>query len=68
LLRGALLTGAAYHAGKLFEVDKTTNLATIFPSVLEEFRQRYLTATRRAASPPTAGIASRCARKTAREP
>jgi VWFA-related protein len=32
----------SFTAGRLFEVDKTANLAAIFLGVLEEFRQRYL--------------------------
>ncbi len=32
----------SFTAGRLFEVDKTANLASIFLGVLEEFRQRYL--------------------------
>ena len=32
----------SFTAGRLFEVEKTTNLKSIFLSVLEEFRHRYL--------------------------
>ena len=33
---------ASLSGGRLFEMDKTANLATTFVSILEEFRQRYL--------------------------
>ena len=32
----------SFTGGRLFEVEKTANLGSIFLSVLEEFRQRYL--------------------------
>ena len=32
----------SFTGGRLFEIEKTANLSTIFLSVLEEFRQRYL--------------------------
>ena len=32
----------ALTGGRLFEVEKATNLSTIFLTMLEEFRQRYL--------------------------
>jgi len=32
----------SFTGGRLFEVEKTANLASIFLGVLEEFRQRYL--------------------------
>ncbi len=32
----------SFTGGRLFEVEKTTNLGSIFLSVLEEFRDRYL--------------------------
>jgi VWFA-related protein len=32
----------SFSGGQLFEIEKTANLSSIFLSVLEEFRQRYL--------------------------
>jgi Ca-activated chloride channel homolog len=32
----------SFTGGRLFEIEKTANLSSIFLSVLEEFRQRYL--------------------------
>ena len=32
----------AFTGGRLFEVEKTTNLSALFLTVLQEFRQRYL--------------------------
>jgi VWFA-related protein len=32
----------SFTGGRLFEVEKTANLGSIFLNVLEEFRQRYL--------------------------
>ena len=48
--------------GRLFEIEKTTNLASTFLGILEEFRHRYLVSyTPQGRARRTAGTGSTCA-------